>query len=189
MFLWLPLLPLLGSLNQTIKPLLGDFHLWWPPSSERSERSGGKLFPWGHLKIVSGQSIRAKLWSRQTGPLGSKARKWCHRVISASSGRGDWAGPRDWGGHVWEMCVRSRQALWTWWRREACEKEAVGFAHLHRVLRNSGTGNAQRFSTVYWTPDPQIWKVALGVMKRWREKEEEHWFSASCGTALVSARG
>ena len=62
--------------------------------------------------------------------------------------------------------MTSPQALWTWRRREECEKEAVGFAHLYRVLWNTGTGNAQRFSTVYWTPDPQIWKAALGVMKR-----------------------
>lgn len=51
--------------------LLGDFHLWWPSSSERSKGSGGNLFPWGHLKIVSGQSVRAQLWRGKTRPLGS----------------------------------------------------------------------------------------------------------------------
>lgn len=144
----LPLLPLLCSSNKTIQSLLGGFHLGWPPSSKRSKGSGGNLLPWGHLKIVSGQSVRAQLWRGQAEPLGNTARKWCRRVISACSGRGDRVGPWDGGGHAWEI-VTSLQAPWAPQGGRSVRKRQVFFAHLHHVLRNAGTGNAQRFSTVY----------------------------------------
>lgn len=37
-------------------------------------RKWWESFPWGHLKIVSGQS--ASLWRGQTRPQGSKAKEW-----------------------------------------------------------------------------------------------------------------
>ena len=70
-------------------------------------------------------------------------------------------------------------SLWVWWawqRREECEKEAVFFAYLCHALKDAGTGNAQRFSAIYWTPTQQIWKIASGVLKGRREKEEESCF-------------
>lgn len=85
-------------------------------------------------------------------------------LLISFSGRGDRVGPWDGGGHAWEMVCGITLGP-TGMAKEG-EKEVVFFAHLHRGLRNAGTGNAQRISAVYWTPNWRIWKVALGVLER-----------------------
>lgn len=91
-----------------------------------------------------------------------------------------------------KQCIASLWGPRTWQRMEEGDKEVVFLACLHRVPRNAGTGNAWRLSAVSWMPERQIWKVALGVPKSRkveRSRRRSLGFSASCGTALVSARG
>lgn len=112
---------------------------------------------------------------------------FCYLVLF--SGRGDRVGPWDGVSMLGKHCVASLWGPWTWPRREEGEKEVFFFAHLHRVPRNAGTGNARRFSAVSWMPERQIWKVARESRKVERSRRRSLGFSVSCGTALVSARG
>ena len=54
---------------------------------------------------------------------------------------------------------------WAWQRRAEYEKGSFLCPSPSR-MGNAGTGNAQRFSAVYWMPNRQIWKAAFGVLKR-----------------------
>lgn len=161
----LPLLPLLWPSEPNHPVLLEDFHLWRPPSSVKSTGSGGTFFLGASkngIWIVLEPSFRED----RLGPWGARQVSDIRGWLVPShlfSGRNDRVGP--WMGvdMLGNWCVHYCGAHGHGKRGQRVRKE-VFFAHLLRVLRNAGTGNAQRFTDIYWTPNWQIWES----WKRWR---------------------